>query len=466
MEGVDALLELLEQQTRLTGSQMKIVAAAVIGDMLDYFDFGLIGYALAFIVGPWHLTYGQSAMILLTSGIGGVPGALFYGWLADRIGRRTVFIMTAFNFSIATGLMALTPDSGGWIFLSVCRFFVGFGVAGLFTVDLPLVQEFVPTSKRGFVGGLVTSLLPIGSIMGAALGAYVTPVLGWRGLFAIGLLPAAITLLIRAWVPESPRWLIRMGRLDEARRSLAWALEVDPATIRLPAALPEAAPAAWSDLFRHPRSVVLSCLTNLGVQSGSIGIGLWSTTLLVLLLKVGPAEASYLMIWTGFAGLIGRFVFSWLSDAIGRRPSGVLLSFGAAASVAIAGHWHGDFIGPLSVFYLMIFSQRFFGDGGYAVVGPYSAEVWPSALRASGMGFGFGIGNFGKIFGPLGLALIVGSSDVIAPKATIAAIGPAMYYLAGWYALAGLVFLVFGIETRGRTLEELDNQLLRAAQAD
>lgn len=60
--------------------------------------------------------------------------------------------------------MALTPDQGGWIFLSVCRFFVGFGVAGLFTVDLPLVQEFVPTSKRGFVGGLVTSLLPIAGI--------------------------------------------------------------------------------------------------------------------------------------------------------------------------------------------------------------------------------------------------------------------------------------------------------------
>ena len=180
------MLELLEQQKRLTTNQKRIVATAVIGDMLDYFDFGLIGFALAFIVGPWKLTYGQSAMTLLTSGIGGVPGALFYGWLADRIGRRTVFIITALNFSLATGVMALTPDHGGWIFLSVCRFFVGFGVAGLFTVDLPLMQEFVPTAKRGFIGGLVTSLLPIAGIMGAALGAFATPIIGWRGLFAIG----------------------------------------------------------------------------------------------------------------------------------------------------------------------------------------------------------------------------------------------------------------------------------------
>jgi hypothetical protein len=67
------MLELLEQQKRLTTNQKKIVAAAVIGDMLDYFDFGLIGFALAFIVGPWKLTYGQSAMILLTSGIAPPP---------------------------------------------------------------------------------------------------------------------------------------------------------------------------------------------------------------------------------------------------------------------------------------------------------------------------------------------------------------------------------------------------------
>jgi MFS transporter, putative metabolite:H+ symporter len=181
--------------------------------------------------------------------------------------------------------------------------------------------------------------------------------------------------------------------------------------------------------------------------------------LLVLLLKIKPAEASYLMIYAGFVALAGRFAFCYLSDAIGRRPSGVLLSFGAALSLALAGYYHNIFIGGVSVFYLMLFGQRFFGDGGYAVVGPYAAEVWPSRLRASGMGFGFGIGNFGKILGPLGLALIIGSSDVISPKATIAAIEPAMMYLAGWYVLSGVVFILLGFETRGRTLEELDAAL-------
>lgn len=102
--------------------------------------------------------------------------------------------------------------------------------------------------------------------------------------------------------------------------------------------------------------MVLSVLTSLGCQSGGGGIGLWSTTLLVLILKIKPAEASYLMIFLGLAGLIGRFLFCYLSDAIGRRPSGVLLSFGAALSLALAGYYHDAFIGTVSVFYLRVLS--------------------------------------------------------------------------------------------------------------
>ncbi len=134
------MLELLERQQKLTRNQKKIVFAAIVGDMLDFFDYYLIGFVLAFIVGPWKLTYGQSAIVLLSSGIGAIPGAMYWGWMADRIGRRKVFILTILNFSLATGVLALTPEQGGWIFLSVFRFFVGFGVAGLYAVDLPLVQ--------------------------------------------------------------------------------------------------------------------------------------------------------------------------------------------------------------------------------------------------------------------------------------------------------------------------------------
>src|SRR5262249_59671142 len=89
------------------------------------------------------------------------------------IGRRKVFIGTVLNFSIATGLLYFTPDNG-WIYLTILRFFVGTGVGGLYCVDLPLVQEFMPSSKRGFVGGLVTCVIPprlgIRAILGAFMG--------------------------------------------------------------------------------------------------------------------------------------------------------------------------------------------------------------------------------------------------------------------------------------------------------
>lgn len=187
------MLEHLEQQQKLTRNQWRIIAAANLGDMLDFFDFFLIGYVLAFIVGSWKLTFGESATILLSSGLGAVPGAFFWGWMADKIGRRRVFIATALNVALATGIMAMTPDQNalfpGWAFLAFFQFFVGFANAGLIAVDIPLVQEFVPAYKRGWVSGLTTVLLPAGNLMDAVSGAYLAPLIGWRGLFLVGLHP-------------------------------------------------------------------------------------------------------------------------------------------------------------------------------------------------------------------------------------------------------------------------------------
>jgi putative MFS transporter len=457
------MLEHLERQRSLTANQWKICAAATIGDMLDFFDFYLIGFVLAFIVKDWNLTYGQSGLILLSSGIAAPLGSIFWGWMADRIGRRKVMMLTVLNFSVPTGLMALTPDHG-WLFLSACRFFVGMGVTGLYTVDVLVVQEFVPASRRGRITGLTTALLPAGTLLGALSGAYLEHYVGWRGLFVVGLMPAALTLLIRAWVPESPHWLVGKGRLDEARQSLAWALQADPATIELPPPAPPAPSVAWTELFRYPRSLAVSCLVGLS-QTGSVGVTLWITTLFVLVLKVTPADASFLVIWVGVAGILGRFFCAWLSDAVGRRSSILLVCSMAAVSCSLAGYLSGVFIGGVvSMFFVLVLVQQFFGNGGYAIVGPYMAEVWPSTLRASGMGVGYGVGNLGKFIGPAGLAVIAGSSNFISPKATLDALVPAMNWFAVWYVLAALAIWFLGFETRGRTLQDIDRDLRASAR--
>jgi MFS transporter, putative metabolite:H+ symporter len=444
-------------QRPMTRRQYSIVAAAILADMFEFFDFFLLGFILSFIVEPWQLTYNQVAFLLLTSGVGGIVGAFAWGYLADRIGRRKVFIATVLTFSLATGALALVPE-GGWFLLGLLRFVVGFGVGGLYTVDLPLVQEFVPTSKRGLLGGIVTAAIPVGILSGGLLAGALGSVIGWRGLVLIGAAPALLSLLIRAVVPESPRWLINNGRRDEARQSIGWALNIPLEEVKLPKEVPSIR-TDWRELLRYRRSLIVSGLGNLGVQTAAYGVVIWAPTLLVLVLGVSPAQAAYLFVSIGVAGLVGRISFSVLSERIGRRLSGGLLGFGGALFLVLAALTHDVFLGGVSVFYLMMIAADFFTDGGFAIVGPYAAEVWPTNLRTSGMGAAYGLGGVGKIVGPVGLALIAGSTQIVSPEATIAGLTPGFIFLACFAALAGFVYLFFGIETRGKSIEELDAEL-------
>src|ERR1700677_5090794 len=448
----------LDDAGSLTANQIKIVAAAIIGDMLEFFDYFLIAFVLAFIIKPWQLTGGQSAIILLSSGVGAILGAFIWGRIADVYGRRQVFILTILNFSIASGLLYFTPDNG-WIYLSVMRFFVGFGVGGLYCVDLPLVQGFVPARMRGFIGGLVTVFIPLGVMIASSFAAFFSSAIGWRGLFLIGLLPAAFTLVIRGWVPESPHWLMTQGRREDARRSIAWALRVAPETLPLPNEVPIQDNPAWTDLLKYPRSLAVSWMASIGAQTAGYGIILWAPTLFVLQLGVTPAYAAYLFLWVSLAGIAGRISFSVLSEVIGRRPAGLILGFGGMICIATGGPGHHLMIGSVSVFWLLIVCAEFFYDGGFAVIGPYMAEVWPTRLRTTGMGSAYSFGGLGKIIGPLGLALMSAPSDVIKPQATVGAIVPGFLYFAAWMALCGCAFLFFGFETGQKSLTEIDAAL-------
>ena len=140
------MFERLEQQKKLTSNQWKLICTANVADLLDFFDFFLIGYVTAALTKEWSLTYWQGGAILLASGLGAAPGAMIWGWLGDRIGRRTVFIWSSVMVALSTGILALTPGPDavvpGWLFLTFFRFFVGLGNAGIFTIDFAIVQEF------------------------------------------------------------------------------------------------------------------------------------------------------------------------------------------------------------------------------------------------------------------------------------------------------------------------------------
>src|SRR5260370_16519225 len=119
------------------------------------------------------------------------------------MGGRKVFMITILPFSVATGLMALTPERG-WVFLTVMRFIVGLGVGGFFAVDMPLLQEFVPASKRGWISGASMSLLPAGPLAAGLFSAFLGPIIGWPPLFPPPVPPPPLALLTPVWSPQSP----------------------------------------------------------------------------------------------------------------------------------------------------------------------------------------------------------------------------------------------------------------------
>ncbi len=466
VSNIDSLFDKLEKSP-LKVNHYKVIGAAILGDLLEFFDFFLIGYVLAFIIVPWKLNYTETSIVLLSAGVGAMIGAAFFGVVADRIGRRPVFIMTVICFSVATGFMYFTPE-GNWQFLTFFRFFVGFGLGGLYTVDLPLVQEFVPSHYRGRISGIITSCVPIGTMVGSVLAAYATPYVGWRGLFLIGLIPAVLTLLIRVWVPESPRWLVSKGRFQEAEKAINWVVGERSHFIDSGAPKSEVVTSGhvtmndpkpkFLDLFKYPRSLVVSWVTNLGQQICYYGFTLWGPTILVLVLDIPPVQAAKMFISVTVSGFVGRLFWSYVSDIWGRRISGFLIGVGGCAMTIFAGVNYNNFVGDVSLILVFMVAAYFFVDGGFAIVGPYGSEVWPRHLRATGMGSAYGFGGLGKIIGPIALAFFAGSGNVVSPKATIDAIIPAFIFMGSWELITGITFL-FGLETKKKSIEEIDAYL-------
>jgi MFS transporter, putative metabolite:H+ symporter len=166
-----------------------------------------------------------------------------------------------------------------------------------------------------------------------------------------------------------------------------------------------------------------------------------------------------MMLLLTVCGFIGRLSFSWFSEKIGRRNAGGLMGLGAGVLTILAGYNYDVVIYGMSAFWLILAVGYFFADGGFAIVGPYAAEIWPSHLKTTGMGSAYGFGGIGKIIGPVGLALIVGSNNYLKPDVPLPQMPTAFLYLGCWFLMAGIVYYFFGIETRGKSLEQIDRDL-------
>ena len=177
----------------LTRHQKSLIGIAITGNIAEFFDMFLIGFVVSLLVKPWNLSGFEAGVILACSGLGTVAGAVVWGRLADKIGRRDAFFWCVLLFVFFTFLSVFTPDRGWWM-LAILRIGVGLGVGGLNISSIPYVQEFVPAKQRGLLAGLASVFIPIGLLLGAQAQQWLGTPLGWRGLIALGVIPMALNV--------------------------------------------------------------------------------------------------------------------------------------------------------------------------------------------------------------------------------------------------------------------------------
>src|ERR1700759_5252271 len=214
-------------KSSLTPRYYAKIVLIVMQEMFEFYDFFLVGYLVSVLAPGWHLTYGQSALMLLSSGVGAIAGALVGGKFADIVGRKRMIWGGGFIFALGAAGIALIPD-GAWILFSMLRFVVGFGSMAATTAQNPLIVEITPTRYRTFVSSMMVVPVALGTMFAAMISSSLLPVIGWRGVAFTGGVPIISSLLILLIVPESVRWLLSRGRNADARREDAKRLGVRP----------------------------------------------------------------------------------------------------------------------------------------------------------------------------------------------------------------------------------------------
>ena len=421
--------------------------------VLDFFDFFLIAFVMSVIGPEWHLTYGQGALILYGAGVGAIAGSLVSGSLGDMFGRKMQTVLGTLICGICAGSIGLLP-TGAWEALAVLRFLVGFGLAAGVTPALTIVVEQTPTRWRTGMTSFFVVFASAGTLLAGFTSATLLHAFGWRGVAMTGFGAIAVGLLAWALVPESVRWLTAKGRFAEARAGVAKQLGLPLSSVPLPTIPPTVQPrASLTELFSvNPRLFWQTILIWGGSASAVYGYYLWGPTIIALALQVEPAQAAKYFVYVSGTGVVGKIVVSLIAPKIGRRSLGIVFGFMAGIILVLAGYFNAALIGGFPVFILLIAASAFFAEGGFSNLAPYTVEQYGVNLGSRSSGLGQAANGVGKILGPLALALLAGSDNIIAPKATAAAVFPAFVFLGGTMLAVMLAFVFLGVETHGRAI--------------
>lgn len=428
----------------------KLLLVTGLGWLFDSMDTGLIAFILPVLAKEWGLAPGQMGLIGSIGLIGMALGAVISGTVADRIGRKKVFTITVLLYSIASAFCAL---SWNYQSLLVFRFLVGFGLGGELPVAATLVSEYAPSRVRGRFIVLLESFWGLGWIAAACIAYFFIPVYGWRMAFLIGALPALYVCLIRLHMPESVRYLLTRGRVDEARQ-IVLSLEKQ---LHVPSALftgetepvPVVAKASFRELWKKPfmsRTIML-WLVWFGINFSYYGIFMWLPSLVFQQGFTVVKTFEYVLIMT-LAQLPGYYCAAWLVDKIGRKYT--LSAFLLFSGVASYFFGHASTAATLMMWGSVM---SFFNLGAWGVLYTYTPEQYPTAIRALGSGWAAGFGRFGGMAAPMMVGALLARSF---------GFSSVFYMFALVFAAVAVIVLSLGVESKQKDLESLSDELVKA----
>ncbi|HVS90066.1 MAG TPA: MFS transporter [Candidatus Acidoferrum sp.] len=404
----------IEWPRDVTPAERKSLVAGGLGWMLDAMDVMLYSLVLGYLIREFSMDKSTAGFLISLTLIASAIGGLFFGVLADRIGRTRALMASILVYSIATaacGLSRTIPQ------LAVFRFVLGLGMGGEWTTAAALIAETWRAQHRGKALGLMQSAYAIGEAIAALVVAVVLPRFGWRAVFFVGVLPALLVFWIQKSVPEPPIWtqrarsahgvwLKRLLQKDVFRNGL------------LATTMNACGMFGYWGLFTW-----VPAYLSLPASQGGRGLSLVETTTFFLVLCGGK--------WLGYA------LFGFFADAFGRRRPYFIYLVIAAALVPLYGI-------ARSPFWLLVLGPfvAFFGTGFFSGYAAIASEIFPGEIRAAAMGLSYNVGR----------GLSAAAPYAVGALAIRYGIGPAFFLQAAAFFAAAMLALALP-ETRGRQLE-------------
>jgi SHS family lactate transporter-like MFS transporter len=351
---------IVDELKALDRVQRAAFLASFLGWALDAFDFFLLTFILKDIAADFHAKISQLSVAITLTLVARPLGAFVFGRLADRYGRRPVLMVDVALYSVLALASAFAPNL---IALLVLRFLFGFAMGGEWGIGASLALETIPVESRGVVSGILQEGYPTGYFL-AALANLLLPTIGWRGMLALGVLPALLILYIRRNVPESPAWLAERATGAQVRPSFLQSVKG-----RWPLLIYVVVLMTCFNFFSHGTQDLYP--TFLRVQHG-----------------FSPGMVTTLTVVLNIGAIFGGLIFGALSERIGRRRAIVL---GALLALPIIPLW--AFSATPLLLGVGAFLIQVAVQGAWGVVPVHLNELSPAGARGTFPGLAYQLGN-------------------------------------------------------------------------